>query len=542
MCLALFYSGARADAVNTESGLVDGTTEAAVRVFKGIPFAAPPVGDLRWRAPQPALVWSGVRKADRFSPVCPQHGAYPPESPPELMSEDCLYLNIWTPAKASAGRLPVMVWIYGGALENGSASTPLYSGDELAKRNVILVTINYRLGALGFLALRALSQESKRGISGNYGLLDQIAALRWVHNNIGVFGGDPQKVTVFGQSSGSISVSALVTSPLAKGLFQRAIGQSGGLFEPIDMAPGFKLAGAEKEGEEFVRTSGAKSLRDLRRMSAEEVLKTAFSAHFIVDGYALNKAPFDAYQDGEQNDVDVLVGTNLDEGQLFFATKTVTVSNFNELLAGDFSRPIVWLMGPMPGVSDSEARASATTFEGDMRFRWDMWTWARLAADAGKTKVFFYQFSRTPPFPFGARYVGLGATHGMEMPYVFDHLDQQPVPWTAQDRKLASVMSAYWTNFAAAGDPNGPGLPKWPEFGSSAKQVMILGDEIKPERIPHEDHLQRIDRVYASVRFSIKHRYLLLVALALTAVTIVVAAIAAFRKWRVVKTDNAAAS
>ena len=248
--------------VATESGLVEGTDSHGVRLFAGLPFAAPPVGDLRWRAPQPPASWSGVRAADHFSPICPQHGAYPEDSPPEPSSEDCLYLNLWVPQRAPDARaatLPVMVWIYGGGLMNGSASTPLYAGDQLARQGVIVVTVNYRLGALGYLALPELTAESDHHVSGNYGLLDQIAALAWVHRNIEAFGGDPARVTVFGQSSGSISISALTTSPLAAGLFQRAIGESGGLFEPLQLSAGFSRSGPESGGGGEARPLGGPS-------------------------------------------------------------------------------------------------------------------------------------------------------------------------------------------------------------------------------------------------------------------------------------------
>ena len=223
---AVFYSGAvSAASVRTQSGLIEGIEESGSVVFKGIPFAAAPVGPRRWRAPEPPAPWSGVKSADRFSPICLQPGAYPENAPPEPMNEDCLYLNIWTPAHASSqAKLPVMVWIYGGGLLNGTGSTPLYAGDALSRRGVIIVTFNYRLGALGFLAHPDLSSESPQKVSGNYGHLDQLAALSWVKENIAAFGGDPENVTVFGQSSGAISISALIASPLAKNLFQRAIG------------------------------------------------------------------------------------------------------------------------------------------------------------------------------------------------------------------------------------------------------------------------------------------------------------------------------
>jgi para-nitrobenzyl esterase len=490
--------------VQTDSGLVEGVQEDAAVVFKGIPFAAPPVGDRRWRPPQAPSPWTGVRKADRFSPVCVQNGSYPPDAPPEPVSEDCLYLNVWVPIAEKREKLAVMVWIYGGGLQNGSASTSLYAGDKLARKGVILVTANYRLGVFGFLAHPDLTSESEHHSSGNYGLLDQIAALSWVHRNIAAFGGDPDRVTVFGQSSGSISISALATSPLAKGLFQRAIGESGGLFEPLDLAVGFKLPGAEQEGKSFASRAGATTLAALRRRPATELMKTPFDAHLIVDGFALAQPPYDAYRKGQQNDVALLLGSNADEGQTFIADRTITVENFTRELDRDFPDGLVRLIGPQPGTTDSQARASAAAFERDMRFRWDMWTWARLGMNAGRRKVFFYQFSRVPPYRAGDKYFGWGASHGMEIPYVFDHLDQQALPWTIQDRRLASAMSSYWTNFAKFGDPNGSGQPFWPEVTSSSQQVMQLGAEIKPEALQNEDALKRIDRVYEGARLTVK--------------------------------------
>jgi para-nitrobenzyl esterase len=239
--------------VMTDAGAVEGVAEGEIVAYKGIPFAAPPVGDFRWREPQPVAPWTGVRNADHFSPVCVQRGIYPDDAPPEPMSEDCLYLNVWTAAGTGQGvRLPVMVWIYGGGLVNGTASTPLYDGAALARRGVIVVTANYRLGALGFLAHPDLTRESSNHLSGNYGLLDQLAALKWIQRNIAAFGGDPANVTVFGQSSGAISISILTVSPLARGLFRRAIAQSGGLFEPIEIAPEV-FAGSRGGGGDRVR-------------------------------------------------------------------------------------------------------------------------------------------------------------------------------------------------------------------------------------------------------------------------------------------------
>jgi len=257
-----------AQQVLTESGAVSGIQESGLTVYKGVPFAAPPVGDLRWRPPAHVATWPGTRKADAFAPACMQEGVSMPGETPPAVSEDCLYLNIWTPAKNGQEHLPVIVWIYGGGYVNGSSSMPLYWGDQLAHKGVMVVTIAYRLGPLGFLAHPELTRESSHHSSGNYGLMDQIAALEWVQRNIAAFGGDAKKVTIAGQSSGSISVSILMASPLAKGLFQHAIGESGGLFEPVELAPKYLLANAEHDGEKYAASLGATSIAELRRLPA----------------------------------------------------------------------------------------------------------------------------------------------------------------------------------------------------------------------------------------------------------------------------------
>jgi len=525
--LAAFAAPAFAEPVPTESGMVEGAQDGAIRVFKGIPYAAAPVGERRWRAPEPAPAWQDVRQADAFSAICPQIGAYPQDAPPEPQSEDCLTLNVWTPAATPAAKRPVMVWIYGGGLANGSGSTPLYAGDRLAQRGVVVVTFNYRLGALGFLAHPELNKESKHGGSGNYGLLDQIAALNWVRRNIAAFGGDPGQVTIFGQSSGAMSVSMLIASPLAKGLFRRAIAQSGGVFEPVAVDPLFTPDGAAQAGERFAARAGAKTLADLRRLTVDDILKARFHPQFNIDGHALPKAPYDAYAASAHNDVDVLIGTNADEGAYFLTQTKVTVANLHDVLGQEFPSWLVSVVGAEPGTTDAQARASAEAFNGDMRFRWNMWAWARLAA-RGRNRVFFYQFSRTPPFRPGDLYFGQGATHGVEMPYVFDHLDQQKVAWSAKDRDLAALIPAYWTNFAKTGDPNGQGLPRWPGVRAAPGQAMNLAGTTGPIAIPHEDRLQRIDAVYATARFVANNLYAVIgaaMALVVLLLTLLVRAI-----------------
>ena len=290
--------------VVTESGAISGVLANGLRVYKGIPFAAPPVGDLRWRPPAPATSWTGTRRADAFAPACIQVGVSMPGETPPAVSEDCLYLNIWTPAKTAHEHLPVIVWIYGGGYINGSAAMPLYWGDRLAQKGVIVVTIAYRLGPLGFLALPELTRESPHHSSGNYGLMDQIAALEWIQRNIAAFGGDPKCVTIAGQSSGSISVSILMASPPAKGLFQRAIGESGGLFEPLQLAPKYVLANAEHDGEKYAVSLGAASLQQLRQLPASQLTGNAGGiVHPVIEPYVLPLSPYEAFASGQQNDV-----------------------------------------------------------------------------------------------------------------------------------------------------------------------------------------------------------------------------------------------
>lgn len=492
--MALLAPMASAQLVRTVSGVVKGSETEGVLSFRGIPFAAPPVGPLRWRPPAPPAPWTEVRNADQFSPICVQPGAYPDDAPPEPMNEDCLYLNIWAPSGAHDAPLPVMVWIYGGGLLNGSASTPLYAGDALAHHGVIVVTFNYRLGAFGFLAHPELSRESAYGGSGNYGLLDQLAALSWVQRNISAFGGDPGNVTVFGQSSGSISISALSSSPLARGLFHRAIGQSGGLFEPLDAAPQFGLAGAEQVGQAFATRLGAPSLQALRSLPASAIAAQPFQPQPNVDGYVLRETPYEALANGRANDIDLLVGSNAEEGLYFLSGRTVNAVNLDAVLREDFPGFIVSQIGHREPINDSAARDAFISFESDMRFGWNMWAWARLHSAAGGRKTFYYRFAHTPA---GQQ----GATHGAEMPYVFDHLDLYDAPWANSDRRLAETMISYWTNFARTGDPNGGGLPNWPSFESSKPSVVLInGEGVQVAAVPNEADLTAIDRLYETVR------------------------------------------
>lgn len=494
--VALLPLTAATDTVRVESGLLSGAagSNPEVRVFKGIPFAAPPVRDLRWRAPKPPLKWDGVRAADKFSAICMQT-PYPEGSlyrnAPQPVSEDCLYLNVWTAAKSAKEKRPVMVWIHGGALTRGSGSTPTYDGEALAGKGVVLVTINYRLGVFGFLAHPELTKESDRNSSGNYGFLDQIAALEWVQKNIAAFGGDPKRVTIFGESAGSWSVNVLMATPLAKGLFQRVIGESGANFNVLP-----KLADAEQNGVKLAHSMGADSLAALRAKSADELVKAPGAYRGNVDGWLLPQDVYTIFAQGKQNDVPLLLGSNADEGTAFVAGE-IKADSFREQAKRRYGDQADAYLKLYPAATDDQAKASATASMRDQTFGWEMRTWARMQSKTGKSKVFLYYFSRVPPGPNSARY---GAYHASEISYVFHNLSKSNRPWTETDRKLSDIMSSYWVNFATTGDPNGKGLPKWPVYQEKNELAMGLGDKIEPEAVPHKPSLDFLDTYFAGLR------------------------------------------
>jgi para-nitrobenzyl esterase len=484
----------------TESGAISGVRESGLNIYKGIPFAAAPIGDLRWRPPAPVAPWTGLRNANAFAPACMQDGVSMPGETPPAVSEDCLYLNIWTPAKR-AQHLPVIVWIYGGGYINGSASMPLYWGDRLAHKGVLVVTMAYRLGPLGFLAHPELTRESQHHSSGNYGLMDQIAALQWIQRNIAVFGGDPKNVTVAGQSSGSISVSILMASPLAKGLFQRAIGESGGLFEPLQLAPKFLLANAERDGEKYAVSLGATSLQELRHLPAARLTGNAGGiVHPVIEPYVLPVSPYEAFTAGHQNDVPLLLGSNAEEARALTDVSLVKAATFDSDLEHSFGQLPPALAAAYPHATDNEAQKARLDFERDLRFSWDMWAWARLQVETGKASVYYYSFRQQPPFPAGSVYEGWGASHFAELWYVFDHLDQSPWRWTKADRKVAEEMSSYWVNFARSGNPNDPVLPPWPAFTTTNGPVLYIGDPVTVGGVQNIDSLKVFDAVYTTVR------------------------------------------
>ncbi|PTY07088.1 carboxylesterase [Opitutaceae bacterium EW11] len=482
--------------VMTEYGLVQGVSEKDLTVYRGIPFAAPPVGDLRWRAPQPATPWTGVRAAEKFAPDPIQGAGTGPG-----ISEDCLYLNVWTPAKSAKERVPVLVWIYGGGFSFGSTSTPVHNGEHLARRGVVLVSINYRVGPLGFLAHPELSAESPHHVSGNYGLLDLIAGLRWVKKNIAQFGGDPDRVTIFGESAGGIAVSMLCASPEAKGLFRGAISQSGGSFGPPRPTtyPGEnmkRLPDAEKAGEAFAAKAGAKSLAELRRIAPEKLPAGwgSGAAWPIIDGWGVPDDQYKLYAAGHYNDVSILVGYNSDEGLSFSREKTPQefVANV-QTRYGPFADK---LLAAYPVGSDSVPKTARDLMR-DAAFGWHTWSWARLQAQRNTSKVFCYYFDQHAEHPAGSPEADHGTPHGVDVPYVFQTLDRNKPETTPADLKISDDLAAYWTNFAKHGDPNGPGLPVWPAFTEKDRRVMYFHNEPKVGPVPSAASLEVLDAYFA---------------------------------------------
>ncbi len=491
--------------VQTESGRVSGVTSAGITSFKGIPFAAPPVGDLRWKAPRPPASWQGVRRADQFGTGCFQNksGAFGPWSAEYIAknameggsSEDCLYLNVWTGASKPGEKRPVFVWIYGGGFNSGSGDVPVYDGAGLASKGLVTVTFNYRVGIFGFFAHPELTNESGHNSSGNYALLDMIAALKWVRKNIAAFGGDSANVTIAGQSAGAFAVNYLMASPLAKGLFERAIAESGGAF---NAAPSLK--DAEAGGVRLAETLGAKSLADLRAIPAGKLQQSSarYRGAAIVDGYVVPDDVFRIFASGHQNDVPLLTGWNADDGVSFGPAPKAEV--FRAQAQRTYGNMADAFLKVFPASTDEEAAASQKAAVRDPGFAWQNRTWARLESAAGKSKVYLYYFDRTAPgTPEQTRY---GAFHSSEIPYARNTLNRWDRPWTPADRKLSEEMSAYWVNFAKTGDPNGPGLPKWPAFSGSNQQSMRLGEVIEVILTPDKEKLDFLDEFNAKRRQS----------------------------------------
>jgi para-nitrobenzyl esterase len=501
--------------VMLDSGQLGGSSasSAGVRAFKGIPFAAPPIGALRWQPPQPVAKWDGVRDAGKFGNVCIQPAgpttgpqarlniAVLPDSPP--LAEDCLYLNVWTGAASATERRPVMVWFFGGAFTEGGGSVPLYDGDALARKGAVVVTMNYRLGPYGFFAHPALTAESPHQASGNYGLMDMLASLQWVKKNIAAFGGDPSNVTVFGQSAGAMAIASLVASPEAKGLFHRAISQSGA-WMGLGISAGMRTrAQAEETGVRQASELNASTADELRALSPADVTAKLRSAGMIVDGWVIPEDPSAVFVAGGQNAVDVLVGSNKDES--FFAAQ-VKPEQFEEQARMRYGELADEYLELYPHATDADAgRSTAENFR-DGTF-WHMRLYADFQAKKGNKAYLFY-FAQNPPAPAGQPQ--LPATHASEVPYVFNNLGQLPLfpdrsvaelaAASAPDKKVADEMSSYWVNFARTGDPNGAGLPSWPAWAAhkplDGEHAAILDADPASETLPAPARLAFFDKVW----------------------------------------------
>jgi para-nitrobenzyl esterase len=488
--------------IKIDTGTISGVEGAApgVRVFKGIPYASPPVGDLRWRPPQPPAKWDGVRTADKFSDSCMQNLARS-RNPwtAEFMvqnqvSEDCLCLNVWTAAKSAQERRPVLVWIHGGAFNEGSGEVGVYDGAELSRKGLIVVTINYRLGAFGFLAHPELTRESSQHSSGNYGLLDAVAALQWVKRNIAVFGGDPQRVTIAGQSAGASAVHALTASPLAKGLFHRAIAESGSSIGRRSR----DLAETEKEGVKFAEAKSSRSIAELRMMPVKELSAGVSGIRFgpVVDGWFLPADNAAIFAQGRQHDVPILTGLTADEGS---ASPT-----YGKLKPDEFRKQAQQRFGDQAEafqklyLSDDEAQSAASQKQSARdQGLVSMYLWSADRSRTSKAEAWTYYFSRGIPWPDQPQF---GAFHTSEVPYVFGNLNLLHRPWQPVDRQLSATMIGYWVNFATTGDPNGKGLPEWPAFDSNKRLTMELGEKTGPRAVADDARFEFFEQFFAKQR------------------------------------------
>jgi para-nitrobenzyl esterase len=476
--------------VKVKNGILEGKTESSgIRSYKGIPFAKAPIGNLRWVEPQPAENWSGVRKAQHF-------GANPMQGKPfgdmrfrsSGMSEDCLYLNVWSPAKSSKERLPVLVYFYGGGYIAGDGSEGRYDGENMAKKGIVTLTVNYRLGVFGFFAHPELSKASKHGASGNYGLLDQHTALKWVRENIAAFGGDPSRVTIAGESAGSISVSAQMTSPLSKDLIAGAIGESGAMIHPT-LAP-LSQQEAEQNGQSFAGKVKANSLSALRKIPAEDLLRFslaagAFKTAANVDGYFLPKVPAAIFAGGSQAKVPLLAGWNSAEVpyQAFLGAELPTPENYVRRVKQEYADQAQQVLELYPGSTTEEVVASATAVASDRFINYSTWKWLDLHRKTSQQPVYRYLFSKAqPPFKTGFEKKPAtgqpapfkGAPHAFEIEYAMGNLQSNPeFAWTAEDEKVSAMMMEYFANFIKTGNPNGKDLPRWDAVTTSGQMMLM---------------------------------------------------------------------
>jgi para-nitrobenzyl esterase len=471
--------------IQTASGKMHGKeiNQGKVRAFLGIPYAAPPVGNLRWRAPQPVAAWKGVREVTQFGAHCSQGRVFDDmifqDGKP---SEDCLFLNVYSPATATAkSNLPVMFWIHGGGFAGGASSEPRHNGDFLPLKGVILVTINYRLGVFGFLATSDLAKETG-GTAGNYGLMDMIAGLQWVKANISKFGGDPKNVTIFGESAGSFAVSTLMASPMSQGLFQKAIGESGGAFSTTTLAYE-PISSRAKKDDAFVSSLGVTSLEQLRNMPADDLIAGATKSGMVrfapaIDGKVLTESVEATFAAGKQSHVPLLAGWNHDEGG--FAAKDATAEKWKAMAEKIYAAKADEFLKLYPGDDEAQAKRSAADFAGDQFIAFGTWKWIEAHQKTGNSPIYRYRLDWPAP---KSKFHDAAAFHSDDIEYVFGTLDTRPgAVWSDTDRKLSDEMMSYWTNFARTGDPNGAGLSKWPVYGQE-QNVIYLDEAIttKPD-------------------------------------------------------------
>jgi para-nitrobenzyl esterase len=481
--------------VKTKNGVVEGTLESSgIKSFKGIPYAAPPVGELRWKKPQPVKNWTGVLETKKFGPRAMQAPIFSDmQFRSNGVSEDCLYLNVWTPAKSSKEKLPVLVYFYGGGFVAGDGSEGRYDGEKMAEKGIVAITVNYRLGLFGFFAHPELTKESGYNGSGNYGLLDQSAALKWVQENIAAFGGDPKRVTIAGESAGSVSVSAQMASPLSRNTFSAAIAESGSLLGTLRAV---SLSTVEKTGEEFASKVGAKSLADLRKMNADSLLAASmkygpFRFTVAVDGYMFPKSPYEIFESGEQAKVALLGGWNSEESGAggILGNQKPTVENFTAAVKRLYGNNADKILAVYKPSSDADVEQVATDLAGDRFIGFSTWKLLDIHSKTSGQPVYRYYYAQPRP---GAK----GAAHSAEIEYAMNNLHYNKVfDWTEDDRKVSKLMHEYFVNFIKKHDPNGPGLPKWSPLKNEEVPVMIIDPNAREIKEKNRERYIELDKL-----------------------------------------------
>ncbi len=493
--------------IKIANGILEGTNESGVRVFKGIPFAQPPTGDLRWKEPQPPKNWQEVLKADKFGPRAMQRPIFSDMNfRSNGVSEDCLYLNVWTPAKSAEDHLPVLVYFYGGGFVAGDGSEYRYDGESLARRGIVTITVNYRLGVFGFLAHPELTKESPHHASGNYGLLDQNAALKWVQKNIAAFGGDPRKITIAGESAGSFSVSAQMASPLSKNIIAGAIGESGSLLAKQSTV---SLPEAENAGVAFSKSVGAESLAALRAMPAEQILEGTAkpgNARFSVDvdGYFFPKPPLQTYIEGSQAHVPLLVGWNSEESGYGAITgnQNSTKENYIKAVQKMYGENAEAILKVYNAPDDDAVRTVATGLASDRFIGFSTWKWSDIQSTTGGKPVYRYMYTHPRPAMRSdsgdiAGSAAHGASHSSEIEYALGNLPTNRVyAWQPGDYKVSEILQSYFINFIKTGNPNGPGVPTWPAVNSGGPaRVMYIDTNTKAETEKTRERYLLLDKI-----------------------------------------------